>query len=125
MRRQSTALYGLTGAVARGDLEYRMTRHTTLGADYRFTYFDYTRGFRRIHRYNRWVSTTAPSCRAIVQFSARMAARAWRVQSLTQVALDPAMAALLGESVAIQAAYQLNYVPDIEARLTDTFRDRS
>src|ERR1035438_3080785 len=45
VRRQSTALYGMTGAVARGDLEYRLSRHSTLGADYRFTYFDYTRGF--------------------------------------------------------------------------------
>jgi hypothetical protein len=45
VRRESSALYGMTGGVARGDLEYRISRHSTLGADYRFTYYDYTRGF--------------------------------------------------------------------------------
>jgi hypothetical protein len=42
--------------------------------------------------------------------------------SLAVVALDPSVAALLGESVGIQATYRRNYVPDVQVRLSDSFR---
>jgi hypothetical protein len=121
VRRQSTALYGMTGAVARGDLEYRISRHSTLGVDYRFTYFDYTKGFGNsdIHSVGLNYSTQLSQH---VQLSARIGGARVESQSLTVVTLDPAIAALLGESVGIQAAYRLNYVPDMQVRLTDSFR---
>ncbi len=121
VRRQSTALYGMTGAVARGDLEYRLSRHSTLGADYRFTYFDYTRGFGNTDIQSvgfNYSTQFSPH----VQLSARIGGARVESTSLTEVTLDPAIAALLGESVAIQAAYRLNYVPDMQVRLMDTFR---
>ena len=121
VRRQSTALYGMTGAVARGDLEYRISRHSTLGADYRFTYFDYTRGFGNTDIQSvgfNYSTQFSPH----VQLSARIGGARVESTSLTEVTLDPAIAALLGESVAIQAAYRLNYVPDMQVRLMDTFR---
>jgi outer membrane protein W len=121
VRRQSTALYGMTGGAARGDLEYRASRHTTLGADFRFTYFDYTRGFG-----NTTVSSVglnySTQLSPHVQMSARIGGARVQSTSLTEVTLDPALAALLGESESIQAAYRLNYVPDMEIRLTDSFR---
>ena len=121
VRRQSTALYGMTGATARGDLEYRLSRHSTLGADYRFTYFDYTRGFGNTDIQSvgfNYSTQFSPH----VQLSARIGGARVESTSLTEVTLDPAIAALLGESVAIQAAYRLNYVPDMQVRLMDTFR---
>jgi hypothetical protein len=121
VRRQSTALYGMTGAVARGDLEYRISRHSTVGVDYRYTYFDYTRGFGNsdIHSVGLNYSTQfSPH----VQLSARIGGARVESQSLTEVTLDPAIAALLGESVAIQSAHLVNYVPDMQIRLTDGFR---
>jgi|HubBroStandDraft_1064217.scaffolds.fasta_scaffold04224_4 hypothetical protein len=121
IRRQSTALYGMTGAVARGDLEYRISRHSTLGADYRFTYFDYTQGFGNTEVQSvglNYSTQLSPH----VQVSARIGGARVESTSLTEVTLNPAIAALLGESVGIQAAYRLNYVPDVEVRLTDTFR---
>lgn len=121
VRWQSTALYGFTGAVARGDLEYRMTRHTTVGADYRFTYFGYTRGYGNTQIQSVGLDYSTLLARHL-QFSARLGGARVGIQSLAQVALDPAIAALLGQSVAIQAAYQLTYIPDIEARLTDSFQ---
>jgi hypothetical protein len=121
VRRQSSALYGVTGAVARGDLEYRISRHTTLGADYRFTYFDYTRGFGSTDIHSVGLNYSTQLSRH-VQLSARIGGARVESTSLTEVTLDPAIAALLGESEAIQAAYHLNYVPDVQVRLTDTFR---
>lgn len=121
VRRQSTALYGLTGAGARGDLEYRISRHSTVGADYRFTYYDYTRGFGNTYIQSvgfNYSTQFTPH----LQLSARIGGARLETTSLAEVTLDPAIAALLGESVAIQAAYRLNYVPDMQVRLIDSFR---
>ena len=121
VRRQSTALYGMAGAVARGDLEYRMTRHSTVGADYRFTYFDYTKGYGNTYMQSVGVNYSTQFSRQL-QLSARIGGARVESHSLAEVTLDPAIAALLGESVSIQAAYRANYVPDMQVRLTDTFR---
>lgn len=121
VRRQSSALYGVTTGMARGDLEYRMSRHSTIGADYRFTYFDYTRGFGSTYIQSvglNYSTQLSPH----VQLSARLGGARVESSSLTEVTLDPAIAALLGESVSIQAAYILNYVPDMQVRLMDSFR---
>ncbi len=118
VRRQSTALYGVTEAIARADVEYRATRHTTVGVDYRYDYFGYTRGFGTTNidsvglNYSMRVSPH-------VQFSARVGGARVTNSSLTLVTLDPAVAALLGVTTGIQAAYALSYVPDIQARLSD------
>lgn len=121
IRRQYSDLYGVTGAVARGDLEYRASRHSTIGADYRFTYFDYTRGFGTTAIQSVGVNYSTQFTRH-VQLSARLGGARVDSSSLTTVALDPTLAALLGETVAIQAAFRLNYVPDVQVRLTDKFR---
>ena len=57
-----------------------------------------------------------------MQLSARIGGARVESVSLTEVTLDPVIATLLGESVAIQAAYRLNYAPDMQVHLADTFR---
>lgn len=121
VRRRSTALYGMAGAVAHADLEYRISRHSTLGVDYRYSYFDYTRGFGNSNIHSVGFNYSTQLSRH-VQLSARIGGARVESQSLTVVTLDPAIAALLGESVGIQAAYRLNYAPDMQVRLTDTLR---
>ena len=120
VRRQSSALYGVTGATARADMQYRISRHTTLGADYRFTHFEYTKGYgtTEIHSVGFDYSTQVSRQ---VQLSARIGGARLESYSLTEVPLDPAVAALLGQSVGIQAAHRVNYAPDGAVRLTDTF----
>lgn len=120
VRRQSTSLYGSTSAVARGDLEYRISRHSTLGVDYKFSFYDYTRGFGTTDTQSVGVNYSTQFSRHL-QFSARIGGARTESTSLTSVTLPPAIAALLGETTAIQAAYHLSYVPDSEARLTETF----
>jgi hypothetical protein len=121
VRRESSALYGTTGAVARGDLEYRVTRHSTLGVDYRYTYYEYTKGYGNTN-INSVGFNYSTQLSQHVQLSARIGGARVESVSLTSVTLDPAIAALLGETTAIQAAYLLNYVPDMQVRLADTFR---
>jgi hypothetical protein len=121
VRRQSSALYGVTTGVARADMEYRFTRRSTLGVDYRFTYYQYTRGFgdTQINSVGLNYSTRLSSR---VQFSTRVGGAHVASSSLALVPLDPAIAALLGVSTGIQATYQSNYLPDVQARLSDSFR---
>ncbi len=121
VRRQSSALFGVTGAIAHGDLQYRVSRHSTIGGDYRFTHYDYTEGFGNTNIQSvgfNYSTQFSPH----VQFSARVGGARVQSLSLAEVTLDPAIAALLGESVAVQAANLVNYVPDIQARLTDSMR---
>jgi hypothetical protein len=121
VRRQSSSLYGMTGATARGDLEYRVSRHSTVGVDYRFTYFDYTKGFGNTDINSVGINYST-QLTTHVQASVRLGGARVESSSLAEVALPPALAALLGESESIQASYRLNYVPDLQARISDTFR---
>jgi len=121
MRYQSTALYGTTVGSARADMEYRVTRHSTLGVDYRFTYYTYTKGFGNTDINSVGLNYSTQFTRHL-QLSARIGGARVQSLSLAEVQIDPVVAALLGETVGIQVAHQLSYVPDISARLTDTFR---
>jgi hypothetical protein len=121
IRRQSTALYGLTAGSAHGDLQYRISRHTTIGADYRFMHYDFTRGFGNSNIHSVGL-TYATQLTRHLQFSAR--AGGARVDSLTLAAVPiaPAIAAILGQSYGVQAAHFLSYAPDITARLAYSLR---
>jgi len=121
MRYQSTALYGTTVASARADMEYRVTRHSTLGVDYRFTYYSYTKGFGNTDINSVGLNYSTQFTRHL-QLSARIGGARVQSLSLAEVQINPVVAALLGETVGIQVAHQLSYVPDIMARLTETFR---
>lgn len=121
VRRRSTALFGVTSYSARGDMEYRVSRHTTLGLDYHFSHFDFTRAFgaSNIHSVGlNFSRQLGPR----VQLSARVGGARVETSNLVQVAIDPAVAAIIGQTVGIQAAHHLNYTPDVSVRLVDTFR---
>lgn len=124
VRFRSNAFYGMTGGRARGDVAYRYSRHGTVGVSYNFNHYSFTKSFGasdvhsvgilhsvRIGRFWEW----------------RLKAGGARVETLgaARVELDPAIAAIIGQSVGIQAVHRLNYVPDVEARLTRSFRRAS
>ena len=121
VRRESSALYGLTGYDAHGDVQYRMRRHTTIGADYRYTHFGYTQGFGSSDIHSVGINYATQLTHRL-QVAARLGGARVESLSLVEVTIDPAIAALLGTSVGIQAAYQLHYVPDLSVRLTDSLR---
>ena len=121
VRRRSTALYGVTGASARGDMQYRLTRRTTIGAMYSYTHYDYTGAFSGadVHmatityatRLSRWweVSGYAGVSRAETKF----------VQT---VPLDPAIQALLGVGYGNVVVYNILYSPAVSIRISRTFQ---
>lgn len=124
VRRQSSALVGVTAKAARGDVAYRATRRTTVGADYRFTHFAFTRGFggSDIHTIALNYST-----RLSRVWQLRLHAGGSRVESLglRRVEIDPVVVAIIGQTSGIEVDYRVNYVPDLRAELRGEFRRSS
>jgi hypothetical protein len=119
-RRRSTALYGVVGAYAHGDVQYRLTRRTTVGIDYSYEHFDYTRVFG------------GTDFHAIQAAFARQLSRYWefsgyagggRVESkfIQVVPIDPTLAALLGISASSEIVHGVRWVPNMSGRLSRAF----
>lgn len=120
VRRRSSALYGVTGAAARGDVQYRITRHTTIGADYSYTNFDFTGVFSGTDLHSMTAAYAVRLSRT-VEFSAYGGAMRVETKFLQSVPLDPVIAALIGQTSGIVVSYHVNYVPDFSGRLSKTF----
>jgi hypothetical protein len=121
VRRESLLLAGLNGYNAHVNGAYRLTPRQTISASYDNTYFDFQRAFG-----NSRLETTA------IGYSIRLT-RKWELSSLagavrvnilglTQVSLDPAIAALTGESSAFVTFANTIHLPVAEARLAHRMR---
>jgi len=117
VRRRSTALYGVTEAAARGDVQYRITRHSTIGADYHYMHFDFTRGFGYSNIQSVGVDYSTQFTRQL-QLSAHIGGARVTGLNLVDIPIDPAIAAIIGQTFGVQTAHPLQYAPDIMARLT-------
>ena len=121
VRRRSTALDGTNEADARGDMQYRLTRRITIGADYHYYHYGFTRVFggTDVHaaagtfgmQLTRWVELTG--------FAGVARAESTFIQL---VPIDPVIATLLGISQGTQVVHTVNYVPDFSVRLSRTFQ---
>jgi len=124
VRRQSLLLAGLNGYTARVSVAYRLTARQTISAAYNNTYFDFQRAFgdSRLQ-----IPTAGYAVLLARHWDLSTQAGAARVQTLglTQVALDPAIAALTGESFATVTFSGTSYLPVGEARLVRTFKASS
>ncbi|HTM49079.1 MAG TPA: hypothetical protein VL285_10375 [Bryobacteraceae bacterium] len=120
-RRRSSALYGFTGYRVRGDTAYRTSRHATSGIAYDFTHFEFTKGFGAsdIHTIQ-----FVQSYRIGRNWELALKAGGSRVETLglTRVAIDPVIAEIVGRTAAIEVIYRTNWVPNISASLSRSFR---
>jgi len=120
VRRRSSALYGMTGAAAHGDLQYRWTRRTTVGAMYTFTHFDFI-GILGGTDMHSAVLTYSTALSKNWEFSgyggfARVESR---FEQLVPLALP--VQALLGVSAVPAVTYSVTYIPNVQVRLSRTF----
>lgn len=120
VRRASLALAGLNGYSARADAAYRLTKRQTVSAGYRHTYFDFQRAFG-----NATLETVALgySIELGRNWDFSMQAGGIRVEALglTTVAIDPAIAAIVGHNTAIVSFFRVLYAPLVETRLIRRF----
>ncbi len=116
VRRRSFALAGLNGYSARANVAYRVTRRQTLSGNYAYSYFDFQRQFGNAKLQT---ATLGYSIGLSRKWDFSMQGGGIRVESsgLTQVAIDPAIAAIVGRNVAIVSFFRVLYVPMLEARV--------
>ena len=124
VRHKAAGLIGLNGAMARGDVAYRLSRRSTLSLDYNYTHFEYEGlfGSSDIH------SFAAGYSRALTrrwELSLRGGAMLIQTKGLASVAVDPAVAAILGQTTTVSAFYISSVAPVVEARLHGQFRQSS
>ena len=123
VRRRSFALAGLNGYSARANVAYRLSRRQTLSANYEYSYFDFQRQFGNAKLQSGTLGYSIGLSRKW-DFSTQLGGTRVATSGLTQVAIDPAIAAIVGQNVAIVTFSRILYVPFGEARLIRRF-DRS
>jgi len=120
-RRRSKALAGVTGYSARGDMQYRVNRRVSLGADYQYTHYGYTRSFG-----NSEVHVAAANLAFELgrywTFAVRAGGARVETLGLQRVAVDPIIAAIIGTASGLEVFYRKSYVPAGGAKLSRAFR---
>ncbi|PWU06100.1 MAG: hypothetical protein C5B51_13000 [Terriglobia bacterium] len=120
--RRSTALYGVTGAGARGDVQYRLTRRTTIGAAYMFTHFDFTKVFSGTDLHA-LVGSYAIRLSRSLEFTGYAGVLRSETKFVQSIPLDPVVAALLGQTIGNVIAHRVDYLPTGNVRLSNAFRN--
>jgi len=120
-RRRSSALFGVTGAGARGDVQYRLSRRSTIGLGYTYTHYSFTGIFSSTDLHGA-VGTYGLRISRNTEFSGYGGVMRVETKFAQFVPYDPAIAALLGISGFLGNSYQTRYVPNVSARLSYTVR---
>jgi hypothetical protein len=121
VQRQSSELENMLGYNARANFRYRLTRATSLGAEYTRQHFQFPGQFGHsdMNMYSLLFSTQMGR-----QWTFTLDGGAYQlnVVGLQTVSLDPAIAALLGVSTAVHTFAAQNWVPAGNATLNRKFR---
>jgi hypothetical protein len=120
-RRRSTALYGVKGAGARGDVQYRVSRRSTIGAGYTYTHYSFAHIFSSTDLHS-MVGSYAIRLSKAAEFSATAGATQYETKFIQTVPIDPAIAALIGLSYAREISYNKRWIPSVSARLSYTMK---
>jgi hypothetical protein len=120
-RRSSTALYGVTGQSARGDVQYRLTRNSTIGADYTFLHYGY-RGIFSSADIHAFTGTYAVRLTRRLEFSGYAGVARAESKFVQSVPVDPIITQLFGITSTTAVVYSLNYLPEINARISYVFQ---
>jgi hypothetical protein len=118
-RRRSAALYGSTVEGVYGDLQYRLTRRMTLGAEYNYYHFGFGVGTTDAHSgaFSYSVALTRRT-----EFTGLFGATRAETKFVQSSAVDPAIAALLGITSRSQIVHSISYIPNLGARLSRSSR---
>ena len=118
-RRRSSALYGVEGVGAHGDIEYRTSSRSTVGAMYSFIHYSFT-GIKGTTNSHTAGATYSVILSRSTQFSAVAGVARYENTFVEIVPIDPAIAAIIGISSAQRVSYQAHIIPNLSARLSKT-----
>ena len=96
-----------------------LTRRSTIGAMYQYMHYSFTGIFSSTDAHS-VAATYSVALSRSTQFSAIAGITRYETIFVQSVAIDPAIAALIGISSAERVSYQKNYSPNIAVRLAKT-----
>jgi hypothetical protein len=118
-RRWSSALFGVKGIGAHGDIQYRASSHSTVGVMYSFIHYAFTgvAGSSEAHSFGATYSTILSRS---IQFSATGGLSRYEDTFVEIIPIDPAIAAVIGINFAQRVSKEAHLTPNISARLSKT-----
>lgn len=120
-RRRSEALFGSTGGGARGDVQYRVSRRSTIGGAYSYIHYSFARIFSSTDLHT-FVGSYAIRINRAAEFSGIAGATRYETKFIQTVPVDPAIAALIGISNINQISYAKRWLASGMGRLSYTMK---
>jgi hypothetical protein len=122
--RQSTFLVGMEGYNARGSVEHKLNKNTSVGFIYQRQHFNFPKVFGQadIDTGELFIGTNLGR---LWSFKVRGGVFRSEVSGLQSVALNPVIAALLGQASTVQAFYRQDIYPSGDVGLTRKFKTAS
>jgi hypothetical protein len=120
-RRRSSALYGVKGDTARGDVQYRISRRSTIGTSYNYTHFTFTGLFSGtdFHAVNATYSIRISRNFEISAYGGILRAETKFIQN---VPVDPIITAILGITSSQAVQHNITRQPNLGGRISRTYR---
>lgn len=120
VRRRSAALFGVEGSSARGDIAYRVSRRSTVGLTYQYTRFRFTQAFGGADLHTAGINY-AYSLSRRWEIGLLFAGIRLETEAVREVAIDPVVAAIIGQTRGVEAFHTTNYIPGVGLRLHRSF----
>ncbi len=118
--RKATGLIGMQGYELHGSIQRRLTKRTTVAANYQHAHYDFPKAFGESD-INSFTGTFATQLGQFWTLKLEAGAYVAEVQGLQRVSLDPEIAALLGVDSSLQTFYQKGIFPQVNASLARKF----
>lgn len=108
IHRKASGLAGVTGFSTRGDVAYALDRNSTIGIDYGYVNYGFNRAFGSSNAHMLALDYSRGLGR---RWNSSLRAGMYRLEFLStqQVAIDPVIAAILGQRSATEVVYGITY----------------
>lgn len=117
VKRHSAALTNSQGYQTHADAVYRVTKRTSIGAFYGYTFYKFSHAYGDSDVQSVGLTYSYAFTRTM-ELKLRAGGSLVESSGLAQVSLSPIVAIVLGQSFGLQRFYQRNFVPDFGAEFT-------
>ena len=109
--RGALGLYGVVGETAMGDVQYRVTRRATIGANYNYSHYGFSHLISNSDLQGA-AATFAYQLSRWWEFSGYVGFDRVETKFVQSVPVDPAVAAIIGITQSSQIVYSVRYIPN-------------
>lgn len=119
--RRSSALYGVTGQSARSDIQYRTGKNSSLGLDYTFTRYSFSKAFGDSYLHTA-VGTYSVRFTKFVEASVYGGVTSLESKFIQVIRVDPVVAAIIGQGSATSVIHRNDLATTFGGRISRSFR---